>query len=90
MNGESGSHDLAPKDPGTKDCYPTQIDFGTGKAKSTPAPSGEPKCKQADSKPAFGEYESFNKGGNPSGEAMDISSKHNGGQEGTNGRPTGM
>ncbi len=37
MKKDTGSHDLAPKDSGTKDVGAKAIDFGTGKASSFPS-----------------------------------------------------
>lgn len=76
---DSGSHSLAPKDAGTKDVGAKAIDFGNGTAAPhTKSYSGP---KRADSEPAYSEYESFNKGANPGGNAMNISSKHDGGEK---------
>jgi hypothetical protein len=75
---ESGSKDLAKKDSGTKDVGPKKIDFGTGEAKATPAPSSV-SCKREDSAKCYPEYESFNRGADPDAHALNISAKHNGG-----------
>lgn len=52
---EYGSHDNAPKDPGTKDFGPRKIDFGEGQAFPTPAPES-PARKRADSEAAYSEF----------------------------------
>lgn len=70
---------MAPKDPGTKDTGAKAIDFGTGKASSYPTDySGR---SRPDAEKCYPEYNAFNGDGNPSGLAMDISSKHNGGEK---------
>lgn len=78
MKSENGSHDLAPKDSGTKDCGAEAIDFGTGKASSFPKDFSD---GRPDSEACYPEAASFNKGGDPAGLAMRISAKDNGGSK---------
>lgn len=98
MKSEYGSHDLAPKDSGTKDVGPRKIDFGEGTAKATPAPSN-PACKRADSEGCYSEYANRNSDSktplsqpsvyNTGALAMDISAKDNGGANGDPPSPQG-
>lgn len=85
---DSGSHDLAPKDSGTKDVGARAIDFGTGEASSFPKDYSE---GRQDAEGCYSEFSSRNKTGegapsqpsvyNTGALVMKISAKDNGGQE---------
>lgn len=60
MNKDTGSHDLAKKDPGTNDVGPRKIDFGEGKASPTPAPASDPSSKRPDSESCYSEFANRN------------------------------
>lgn len=87
MKKEPGSHDLAPKDSGTKDVGARKIDFGEGPAKATPAP-GSMSSKRPDSERCYSEFAARNSGSeapasqpsvyNTGKLEMDISAKDNG------------
>lgn len=98
MSKEYGNKKLAPKDSGTKDSGAKKIDFGTGSAKDTPAPSSAA-YKRADSESCYSEFANRNSGASApapqsdtaraGGLELNVSAKHNGGQK-SDGAPQGM